>query len=88
MAMGKPVIAPNKNRIIEEVVIPNQNGLLFEDENIDSMKNAIVILANDAALRQNMGFEARKNVQNKYTWYHQVGNLVKAFEAALVTRIN
>jgi glycosyltransferase involved in cell wall biosynthesis len=83
MAMGKPVIAPNKNSLVEEVIIPNRNGLWFEAENADSMKHAIITLANAPELRQKMGKEARKSVENNYTWYHQVSNLIQAFQLAL-----
>jgi glycosyltransferase involved in cell wall biosynthesis len=88
MAMGKPVVAPNKNSIVETVVIPNQDGFLFEAENADSMKNAIMALAIDPDLRQKMGEEARRSVVNNYTWYHQVGNLIEAFQSALVSNGN
>ena len=81
MAMGKPIIAPNNNSIVEEVVIPYQHGLLFEAENADAMKNAIILLAADPTLREKMGKEARKSALDKYTWYHQASNLIKTFQS-------
>jgi glycosyltransferase involved in cell wall biosynthesis len=88
MAMGKPVIAPNKNLLVEEVVIPNQYGLLFEAENTDSMKNAIMTLVVDPGLRQRMGEKARKRAQDSYTWNQQAANLIQAFQLALPSSVN
>jgi glycosyltransferase involved in cell wall biosynthesis len=83
MAMGKPVVAPNKNALVEEVVIPYKYGLLFEAENTDSMKNAIQILAINPELRQKIGKDARKCAVNNYSWSTQARNLLMAFESAL-----
>jgi glycosyltransferase involved in cell wall biosynthesis len=83
MAMGKPVIAPGNNTTVEAVVMPNRHGLLFEAGNADSMKNAIITLAIDPVLRQRMGKDARRSVQNNYTWYQQACKLIQAFKSTL-----
>ena len=86
LAMGKPVVAPNKNSIVETVVIPGQQGILFEAGDVTSMKNAIITLAINPGIRRKMGEEARKSVLNYYTWYHQVGDLITAFQSALISK--
>ena len=83
MAMQKPVIAPFGNSSIEAVIVPNKNGLLFEAENEDSFINAIIQLATDLEKVQELGTEARRFVQSKYTWYYQTQSLLRAFKAAL-----
>lgn len=88
MAMGKPVIAPNKNLFIEELVIPHQHGLLFEAEDANSMKNAIMTLALDPEIRQKMGKEAIESAQKNYTWYQQANKLIQVFRAALPLSVN
>lgn len=84
MAMGKPVVAPNGNLINETVVIPHKNGLLFEAGNEISLANAIKTLAMDPEMMREFGVEARRFVENNFTWYHQTRDLVRAFEAALI----
>jgi glycosyltransferase involved in cell wall biosynthesis len=86
MAMGKPVVAPDKNSIVETTVIPNHTGLIFEAEDASSMKYAIMTLAVNPELRQKMGEEARKSVLNKSTWYHQVSDLIEVFQSALISK--
>jgi len=88
MAMRKPVIAPSGNSITEAVVIPYQNGLLFEAGSQDSLKDAIITLAKDPELAQKMGAQAREFVQSNFTWYHQVRSLVEAFQAALALSVS
>jgi glycosyltransferase involved in cell wall biosynthesis len=83
MAMRKPVIASNGNSITEEVIIPYENGLLFEAGSEDALSNAIMTLASNPELRQKLGIEARKSVQSNFTWYHQANKLLRAFQAAL-----
>ncbi len=83
MAMRKPVIAPDGNSTTEEVIVPYENGLLFEAGSKDVFSNAIMTLASDPELRQKLGTEARKSAQGNFTWYHQANNLLCAFRAAL-----
>ena len=85
MAMRKPVIAPTGNSITETMVVPNKNGLLFEAGNENSFANAITILATQPELVRELGAEARRLVENNYTWYHQTRVLHQAFEAVLAT---
>ena len=83
MAMGKPVVAPSGNLITEAVVTPNETGLLFESGNKDSLAKVIVLLLKEHELRQQMGGKARKLVQENFTWFHQVQNLIEAFNVSL-----
>ena len=82
MAMRKPVIAPTRNSISEAMVFPNKNGLLFEAGDENSLADAITTLASNLEMVKELGAEARRFVQNNFTWYHQTQNLLKAFEVA------
>jgi glycosyltransferase involved in cell wall biosynthesis len=83
MAMEKPIVFPNNNKLVEEVVVPNVHGLPFAAGDVESLQTAILRLASDPELRQAMGKEARKTALSKYTWEKQVQNLIKAFLSAL-----
>jgi glycosyltransferase involved in cell wall biosynthesis len=85
MAMRKPVIAPTGNSIIETMVVPNKNGLLFEPGSENSLANAITTLATRPEMVRELGAEARKLVENNYNWYQQTRVLYRAFEVALAT---
>jgi glycosyltransferase involved in cell wall biosynthesis len=83
MAMKKPVIAPKGNYTIEELVIPDQTGLLFQAGNEQDLSHTITLLAKDADLRQRMGHECRTFVLNNHTWRHQGAKLIEAMQQAL-----
>ncbi len=67
MACGLPVIA---SRIAgnEELVRDGENGLLVPPENPDALRNALVELMENPALRQQMGTASRQRVEANYSW--------------------
>jgi len=67
MASGLPVVA---SRIAgnEELVIPDQTGLLVPTENPDALREALELLLLDGALRKQMGLAARQRAEIYYTW--------------------
>lgn len=67
MASGKPVIASN---IIgpRDIITPGKDGFLFEKENIEELKGYLKLILSDEKLRKKMGKNARKTVENKYTF--------------------
>jgi glycosyltransferase involved in cell wall biosynthesis len=82
MASGKPVIAsdiPGPNDIIEN----GYNGFLFEKGNVDQLKNFLKILIENDSLRKRMGINARKTVENKYTFQKISEEYLKVFNKLL-----
>jgi len=79
MAMAKPVVAPRLEPI-EKVVINNSNGLLFDVENKDSLKEAIMALVEDAPKRKEIGKMARRTVKGNYTWENNAKGIIKIYE--------
>jgi glycosyltransferase involved in cell wall biosynthesis len=88
MAMRKAVVAPNGNSITEDVIVPGQNGLLFEAGSAESLGSAIVSLATRPDLRYKLGVEARDVAHKRFTWDCQASALLKAFQAALARPVN
>lgn len=72
MACGLPVIA---TRIAgnEELVLPDETGLLVEPENAALLKDALQQLLIDASQRRQMGANARLHVEQHYSW-QQIAN--------------
>jgi glycosyltransferase involved in cell wall biosynthesis len=67
MASGLPVIA---SRIAgnEELVIPDETGLLFPDGSVADLQAALAELIPDAARRMEMGQAGRARVAESYSW--------------------
>jgi glycosyltransferase involved in cell wall biosynthesis/peptidoglycan/xylan/chitin deacetylase (PgdA/CDA1 family) len=84
MAMGKPTIAP-RFKPIEKIIIHNGNGILFEPGNKDSLKDAIIYLADDKKKREEIGNEARKTILKNYLWKNNAQMVVNIIEKHMVT---
>ena len=67
MAMGKGIAASRLGQI-KDIMIDNENALLTEPGNVDSLSQAIVKLSKDSQLRERLGKTARRDVVEKYTW--------------------
>lgn len=66
MSVGKPVVSTNI-KPISEVIIPNKDGILV-DYDKQSIARAIVELLEDEPLRERLGNNARKKIEQKYDW--------------------
>jgi glycogen(starch) synthase len=67
MASGLPVIASNIAGS-EELVVHNKTGLLFPSEDREALKEDLLRLLPDAALRRQMGDASRLRVEDQYSW--------------------
>lgn len=67
MAMSKPIIAP-KMMNIKDLIDDNKEGILFEQENKEALKQALMRLVSNEGLRRELGVNARKKVETCYTW--------------------
>jgi glycosyltransferase involved in cell wall biosynthesis len=68
LALGKAIIAPIADNIME-VLEDKTNAILFESGNIDSLEDSLTILINDTKLREKLGRNARRTIEeNGYTW--------------------
>jgi mannosylfructose-phosphate synthase len=67
MACGTPVVA-SKLGGIREVITHGKNGLLVDPTNANEFANAIIMLLQNKKLLSSMELEARKSVQDCYSW--------------------
>lgn len=78
MAMAKPIIAP-RVRPVEEIVVDNLNGLLFDPGDGTSLKEAITTLVKDDSKRWEMGRMARKVALEKYSWENNAMKIMEIY---------
>lgn len=76
MAAGKPVIASRVGQI-KEIITDNYDGLLVEADNIEHILEKSFQLIKDKALRKRLGENARKTIEQKYTWKHTANKISK-----------
>jgi glycosyltransferase involved in cell wall biosynthesis len=67
MAMAKPIIAPPLGQI-NELIEHGKSGLLIYSEDTLALKDALLQLYHDKAYRELLGANARKRVEENYTW--------------------
>jgi glycosyltransferase involved in cell wall biosynthesis len=80
MASGKPVIA-RSNMGSAEAIVHGQNGFLYERE--DEMTRYIELLISDGNLRGKMGSNARRIVEEKYSFEKIADDYINLFENIL-----
>ncbi|KAA3646292.1 MAG: glycosyltransferase family 1 protein [Chloroflexi bacterium] len=82
MASGLPVVA---SRIAgnEELVIPDETGLLVPPDDVDALTDALRQLIPDAQRRQQMGQAARQRVEEHYTWRSVAEQYLELLEKAV-----
>jgi 1,2-diacylglycerol 3-alpha-glucosyltransferase len=84
MACGKPVIVPDAEMNAAKFFI-NDNGFLFETENHEDLAHKVIQLIADSALRQRMGENSLKQVQN-YDINKSVDRLEEVYYSVLKNR--
>jgi glycosyltransferase involved in cell wall biosynthesis len=82
MSYGKPVIACDVGGV-SEIVTKDYNGLFAESGNAESLANEIVRLIKDQSLRQQLGANARKTVERRFTGSHLAANSIAYYQTVL-----
>ena len=82
-AAGLPVLASNVGGI-SDLIRNDENGLLFECDNIKDAAEKIKMLINNKQLRENLGKAGRRHVSEVYTskeasvkLYNKISNINK-----------
>jgi glycosyltransferase involved in cell wall biosynthesis len=78
MAMAKGIVASRLGQI-GDVLQHEKNALLVEPKNIEELCNALMQLAGSAELRTRLGQQARRDVEDKYTWDHNAQRVISAY---------
>ena len=81
MRHGKPVINTNLGTGVNYVSIDGETGLTVEPENVEELSNAINKLLNDAKLRNNLGHNAQKRVEDVFEISKVKENYIGIFNA-------
>jgi glycosyltransferase involved in cell wall biosynthesis len=79
MAAGKPVIAPSLGQI-KELVETNKTGILLEENTQVALENAILSLSNDSEKILKLGREAKKYIEQNYTWETNAKKIADSIE--------
>ena len=77
-----PVVASDIGAI-PELVVDNKTGLLVKPENSASLVEAISLLIEKPQLRKEMGLEARRLVEKKFSWPVQAKLVASFYKEAI-----
>jgi glycosyltransferase involved in cell wall biosynthesis len=80
MACELPVIATRVGRLPQSVD-EGRTGLLVESGNVENLKSAMLALANNKALRLEMGQYGRKQVVQKHSWLETAREMIRVYES-------
>ena len=74
MATGLPAIVPNSGGI-HEAVEDRVTGLIYESLNAEALGKAMIQLSQDQAKREEMGLQASKSIEDRFTVEQHVNQL-------------
>ena len=77
MSSSLPVIATDVGFLPKLVI---DNGILIKKNSICDLKNAILTLANNKELREQMGKNGRKRVERDFSWDKSAEDLEKLYQ--------
>jgi glycosyltransferase involved in cell wall biosynthesis len=67
MAAGLPVVA-SRSGAVTETVVDGQTGFLVEKNDAEELAKALLVLLNDASLRETMGRAGRRRAFEHFSW--------------------
>jgi glycosyltransferase involved in cell wall biosynthesis len=77
MGMGKAIVAP-KQENIEEILVHNESGVLFEPSNKKALEEAILKCVRDTSFRKHIGNKAREQIfERKYLWQENAKKVIQ-----------
>ncbi|MBB6110912.1 Glycosyltransferase involved in cell wall bisynthesis [Mucilaginibacter lappiensis] len=82
MSYGKPVIGLKAGGA-PDIIKDNHNGLLAEPENVSSLVHQLSALIEDADLRKELGANARKTVEDKFSDVQLASNSIAWYQEAV-----
>ena len=85
MAMGKPVLAP-KLKPIEEVIINEKNGMLFEAKNKEALAEAIIKILHDRELYKKISLDSKRDLLDNHTWVKNAQAILNKWQAIFMAK--
>lgn len=86
-ASGLPVVS-TRHAGIPDVVIEGETGILVDEGDVDSMVEAMVLLAKDPQMASRMGKAGRHRVEEHFSMEKSISNLWKIIETVIEGRTN
>ena len=80
MACGKPVIASDIPAM-RDLITHMYNGVLFKRGNVVQLKNCLELLLENPDLKLQLGRNARKTIEEKYSFEKVASEYIKIFQA-------
>ena len=85
MASGKPVIASDTPGP-QDVITHGYNGFLFEKGSVEELKNYLELCLSNEDLRKKVGMNARKTIEEKYTFEKVADRYIDLFKELVEER--
>jgi glycosyltransferase involved in cell wall biosynthesis len=82
MASRKPSIASNIMGP-KDIITSGKDGFLFERRNTDELRKCLELCLSDESLRRKIGKNARKTVEENYSFEKITNNLVRVFDGLI-----
>lgn len=82
MACGAPVVATAVSGNVD-VITHRENGLLIPPKQPEKLTEALSLLLDDEQLRKKLGEQARKTIEEKYTWDRVSNNYLNLYQSLL-----
>jgi len=79
MAVGKGIVASDLGQI-GDILKGGKNSLLVEPGNVEDLTAGILTLANDKALREQLGKAARRDAEDGFTWKANAGRVIEFYK--------
>ncbi|RLI54347.1 MAG: hypothetical protein DRP09_13335 [Candidatus Thorarchaeota archaeon] len=78
MSMVKPVVAPRLEPI-EAIIEDGENGILFDQDDRNSLKECMIRLIRDKGERDRIASQARKTVLQNHTWRENAKAIMRIY---------
>ena len=81
MSCGLPVITTAIGETVK--LLGNHEGILVEPKSVPAVVDAMRTLSEDKRLRETMGNNCRKKIEEKYSWDSQIGLIEQVYKRAI-----
>lgn len=82
LSLGKPVLASNIGGI-PELIVQEHNGLLYDYNNINKLKDAIILTSKDKNLRETISVNNINDFNNKYSSDIYYKKIIEIYKSAI-----
>ena len=84
MSCGLPVVTTAIGETVN--LLGEDEGILVKPDSVSAVVNAMRMLSEDKYLRQKMGVNCRKKIEENYSWNTQIGAIEEVYKRAIERR--